>query len=129
MKIWRGTAVVVLIVFLSAAPCLLAHHGVPAFDMSKVVTIKGTVIDYQLINPHMLLRVKVIGDDGNSVEWMVESVSALMLMRMGFTRDTFKPGDAITVLGHANKDGKPTMVLVKFILPDGKEMLPSSDSR
>ena len=129
MKIWRGTAVIVLIALLSAAPCLFAHHGVPAFDMSKVVTLKGAVIDYQLINPHMLMRVKVAGDDGNSVEWLVESVSALMLMRMGFTRDTFKPGDAITVLGHANKDGKPAMVLVKFILPDGREMIPSSDSR
>jgi hypothetical protein len=129
MKIRRGINAVVLIAILSVAPCLLAHHGVPAFDMSKVVTIKGTIIEYQLINPHMLMRVKVIGDDGNSVEWMVESVSALMLMRVGFARDTFKPGDAITAVGHANKDGKPTMVLVKFILPDGKEMLPSSDSR
>jgi hypothetical protein len=122
MKIWRGITVVALLAFLSAAPCLLAHHGVPAFDMSKVVTIKATVIDYQLINPHMLMRVKVIGDDGNSVEWMVEGVSALMLMRVGFKRDTFKPGDTITVVGHANKDGKPVMVLVKFILPDGREM-------
>jgi hypothetical protein len=126
MKIWRRTTVVVLIAFLSAAPSLLAHHGVPAFDMSKVVTIKGTVIDYQLINPHMQMRVKVIGDDGNSVEWLVESVSALMLMRVGFARDTFKPGDAITVVGHANKDGRPAMVLVKFILLDGREMRPTT---
>ena len=129
MKICRGIILVASLVFLPIAPSLFAHHGVPAFDMSKVVTIKGTVVEYQLINPHMLMRVKVIGDDGNSVEWLVESVSALMLMRVGFTRDTFKPGDAITALGHANKDGKPTMVLVKFILPDGREMLPSSDSR
>ena len=129
MKIWWGISLVVLLAFLSAAPCLLAHHGVPAFDMSKVVTIKGTVVDYQLINPHMLMRVKVIGDDGNSVEWIVEGVSALMLMRVGFRRDTFKPGDAITVVGHANKDGKPSMVLVKFVLPDGREMQTSSDSR
>ena len=129
MKFRRVTAFIVLIASLSAAPCLLAHHGVPAFDMSKVVALKGTVIDYQLINPHMLLRVKVTGDDGNSVEWLVESVSALMLIRMGFTRDTFKPGDAITALGHANKDGKPAMVMVKIILPDGREMLPSTDSR
>lgn len=129
MKILRGISLIVsLVLFLPAAP-LWAHHGVPAFDMSKVTTIKGTIMDYQLINPHMLMRVKVTGDGGNSVEWLVESVSALMLMRMGFTRDTFKPGDAITVSGHANKDGKPAMVLVKFTLADGREMLPSSDSR
>src|SRR5580698_603124 len=111
---WRRTTVIMLIAFLSAAPCLLAHHGVPAFDMSKVTTIKGTVVDYQLINPHMLMRIKVVGDDGNSVEWLVESVSALMLMRVGFARDSFKPGDTITALGHANKEGKPSMVLTKF---------------
>jgi hypothetical protein len=126
---WRRTTVIMLIAFLSAAPCLLAHHGVPAFDMSKVTTIKGTVVDYQLINPHMLMRIKVVGDDGNSVEWLVESVSALMLMRVGFARDSFKPGDTITALGHANKEGKPSMVLTKFILADGREMLPSSDAR
>jgi len=128
MKIFLGTTLGVCLALLLAAPFLRAHHGVPAFDMSKVVTIKGTVIDYQLINPHMLMRVKVIGDDGNSVEWIVEGVSALMLMRVGFKRDTFKPGDAITAVGHANKDGKPVMVLVKFILPDVREMQSSSDS-
>jgi Family of unknown function (DUF6152) len=129
MNIWRGITLALSLGLLLTAPSLFAHHGVPAFDMSRTVTIKGSVVDYQLINPHMLMRVKVIGDDGNSVEWLIESVSALMLMRMGFTRDTFRPGDAIAVLGHANKDGKPAMVLVKFILADGREMLPSSDSR
>ena len=128
MKVWRRIPLLFSILSFLIAPSLLAHHGVPAFDMSKVVTIKGIVIDYQLINPHMLMRVKVIGDDGNSVEWIVEGVSALMLMRVGFKRDTFKPGDAITVVGHTNKDGKPVMVLVKFILPDGREMQSSSDS-
>jgi len=129
MKIWQGIFLIVSSVLFLAAPPLRAHHGVPAYDMSKITTIKGTVVDYRLINPHMLMRVKVTGDDGNSVEWLVESVSALMLMRVGFTPDSFKPGDAITAVGHASKDGKPVMVLVKFILPDGKEMLPSTDAR
>ena len=126
MIIWQGIFLIVWSVVFLAAPPLGAHHGVPAYDMSKVVTIKGTVVDYQLINPHMLMHIKVTGDGGNSVEWLVESVSALMLMRVGFTPDSFKPGDAITAVGHVNKDGKPVMLLVKFILPDGKEMIPTT---
>jgi hypothetical protein len=122
MKIGRGVAFVFAIALLMASRPLLAHHGVPGTDMSKIVTIKGTVVDYLLINPHMEMRVKVTGDDGNPVEWNIEGVSLLMMMRAGYKRDTFKPGDAITVVGHPNKEGKPFMVLVKFVLPDGREM-------
>jgi hypothetical protein len=128
MKIWRGITLLFSVVFLPIAPSLPAHHGVPNVDMSRTVTIKGVVIDYLLINPHMEMRVKVADDSGNTVEWNVEGVSMLMLMRVGFKRNTFKPGDAITVVGHPNKDGKPMLVLVKFVLPDGREMQSSPDA-
>jgi len=121
MKIWRGIAIGVALALLLIVRPLLAHHGVPNFDMSRAVTIKGTVTDYQLINPHMEMKVKVIDDSGNAVEWNVEGVSLLMMMRAGYKRDTFKPGDAVTVTGHPNKDGKPVMVLLKIVLPDGRE--------
>jgi len=122
MKIIRGLALLLPFALLLLSRPVAAHHGVPNTDMSKQVTIKGTVVDYLLINPHMEMRVKVIGDDGNPVEWSVEGVSLLMMTRVGFKRDTFKPGDQITVVGHPNKDGKPFMVLVKFVFPDGHEM-------
>ena len=128
MKTWPGITFIVPLAFLLSAPALLAHHGVPNFDMSRTVTVKGVVVDYQLINPHMEMRVKVADDSGNTVEWNVEGVSMLMLMRAGFKRDTFKPGDLITVVGHPNKEGKPMMVMVKFVLPDGREMQTSSDA-
>ena len=128
MQIWRGITLLFSLVFLLIAPSLLAHHGVPNVDMSRTITIKGVVVDYLLINPHMEMRVKVADDSGNTVEWNVEGVSMLMLMRVGFKRDTFKPGDAITVVGHPNKDGKPMLVLVKFVMPDGREMQSSPDA-
>ena len=59
MKIWRRNALLVSFVLLLIEPSLLAHHGVPNFDMSRTVTVKGVVIDYLLINPHMEMRVKV----------------------------------------------------------------------
>jgi hypothetical protein len=127
MNIWRGNFLLASIVLLLLAPSLLAHHGVPNFDMSRTVTVKGVVVDYQLINPHMEMRVKVAEDTGANVEWNVEAVSLLMMQRAGFKRDTFKPGDLVTVTGHPNKEGKPIMVLVKIVLPDGREMLSGYD--
>ena len=127
MRIWRKSALLVSLMILLTAPALLAHHGVPNFDMSRTVTVKGAVIDYLLINPHMEMRVKVTDDSGSSVEWNVEAVSLLMMLRAGYKRDTFKPGDMVTVTGHPNKEGKPIMVLVKVVLPDGREMLSGYD--
>jgi len=127
MNIWRGTSLIALLLLVSIAPSVAAHHGVPNFDMTRTVTVKGVVVDYQLVNPHMEMKVKVTDDTGNSVEWNVEAVSLLMMMRAGYKRDTFKPGDVITVIGHPNKEGKPIMVLVKFVLPDGREMLSGYD--
>jgi hypothetical protein len=127
MKSWRGISLVGPLLFLLSAPSVLAHHGVPNFDMSRTVTVKGVVVDYLLINPHMEMRVRVADDSGNAVEWNVEAVSLLMMLRAGYKRDTFKPGDMVTVTGHPNKEGKPMMVLVKIVLPDGREMLSGYD--
>jgi hypothetical protein len=121
MKMWRKAALGFAIALLMLLVPVLAHHGVPGFDMSRLATIKGTVVDYQLVNPHMEMRVKVTDDSGTSVEWNVEGVSLLMMTRAGYKRDTFKPGDMVTVTGHPNKDGKPLMVLLKIVLPDGRE--------
>ena len=76
MKIRRGITLFVSLVYLMIASSLFAHHGVPNFDMSRTVTVKGVVIDYLLINPHMEMRIKATDDTGNSVEWNVEAVES-----------------------------------------------------
>ena len=114
-------AVFFFALLLAGAPAL-AHHGVPGFDMSRNITIKGVVVDYMLINPHMELMVKVTDEHGESVNWNVEGVSLLMMVRAGYKKDTLKAGDVITVTGHPNKDGKPQMYLLKIVLPDGREL-------
>ncbi len=106
----------------TVSPSTKAHHGTSTFDMSHTTTIKGTVVDYQLINPHSELTLKVQQDDGTTVEWNVESVSATMLIRVGWKRDTVKMGDAVSITGHPAKGGKPAMLLVKAVLPDGREL-------
>jgi hypothetical protein len=99
-----------------------AHHGVADYDMSRVATIRGIVVDYQMVNPHMQITVKVAQDGGDPVEWKVESVALNMMVRAGWKRDSLKPGDAVSITGHPGKNGKAAMLLVKILLPDGQEL-------
>ena len=101
---------------------VLAHHGSANFEMDHVSTIKGTVVDYELINPHVEVTLKVEQEGGKAVEWNVEGVSLNMMVRAGFKRDSMKAGDTVSVTGHPGKNGKPTMLLVKIVLADGREL-------
>jgi len=99
-----------------------AHHGTAMFEMNHVTTIKGSVVDYELINPHVQMTLKVVEKDGNSVDWIVEAVSMNMMMRAGFRRDSVKAGDIVSVTGHPGKNGKTIILLTKISLPDGREL-------
>jgi hypothetical protein len=99
---------------------VLAHHGFAAFQMDQVSTIKGVVVDYQLINPHVQIFLKVDQEGGKAVDWDVEGVSSNMMVRAGFKRDSLKAGDIISVTGHPGKNGKPVLLLMKIVLADGR---------
>ena len=104
---------------LLASHPVLAHHGFANFQMDQVSTIKGSIVDYELINPHVQIFLKV-EQDGKSVEWNVEGVSLNMMVRAGFTKDSLKAGDIVSVTGHPGKNGKPVLLLMKIMLADGR---------
>ena len=106
---------------LAAAP-LLAHHGAADYEKEQTITIKGTVVDYQLINPHTTIVIHGGPEGSEPADWRIESVALNMMVRVGWKQDSLKPGDMVTVTGRPNKAGKPAMLLVKMILPDGREL-------
>jgi hypothetical protein len=99
---------------------LLAHHGEANYDTDKVVSVKGTVSDFEFINPHTLITVDVKNDKGEIEKWSCEARSPGMLVRVGgWDKNTLKPGDVITVFGYRAKNGTPVMRLQKLTLADG----------
>jgi hypothetical protein len=106
---------------LSPAP-IFAHHGAADYNKDQVITIKGSVVDYDLANPHTQFTVRVAQEGHDPVDWRVESVSLNMMVRVGWKRDSLKPGDVVTVSGHPGKTGKPIMLLMKCALPGGQEL-------
>jgi hypothetical protein len=104
---------------LVSAP-LLAHHGEANYDTDKVVSVKGTVSDFEFINPHTLITVDVKNDKGEIEKWACEARSPGMLVRVGgWDKNTLKAGDAITVFGYRAKNGTTVMRLQKLTLADG----------
>ena len=84
----------------------IAHHSFAAeFDAAKALTLKGTVTKIEWQNPHTYFYLDVTGTDGKVVNWGWEMGSPNGLMRMGWTRNTLKIGDSVTVEGSQAKDG------------------------
>lgn len=85
----------------------LAHHGNSAYDANHPITITGTVTEFVWSNPHCQIYLDVKDDKGGIVHWSVESQSPGILHRNGWTRESIKPGDEITITLIPAKNGAP----------------------
>ena len=85
---------------------VIAHHSFAAeFDAGKPLTLKGIVTKIEWQNPHTYFYLDVTASDSKVVNWGMEMGSPNGLMRQGWTRNTLKVGDVVTVEGSAAKDG------------------------
>jgi hypothetical protein len=110
----------ILAVVLAGAP-LLAHHGTGvAYDTEQIVTVKGVVTEWIWANPHCGLLFDVTDDKGNIEHYGAELGNPHQESGAGFAKDTFKPGDKVTVTGHPAKSGAPRLSGAKFALEDGR---------
>jgi hypothetical protein len=106
---------------LAGTPAL-AHHSFAMFDMSQEKTISGTVSDFQWTNPHSWIWLDVPTAGGGSEKWGVEGMSPNFLERRGWSKNTLKVGDKVSVVIHPVKNGDKGGSFVRVTLPDGKVM-------
>jgi Family of unknown function (DUF6152) len=105
------------------SPVARAHHGQARYDVTEI-TVNGTVTEFQFLNPHAEVYFEVKDNDGRVKKWVGEASSPNMLVREGWTRNSIKPGDRISVIGHPAKDGSNNIFLEKLVLPNGQELKP-----
>ncbi len=107
-----------------AAMPTLAHHANSVFDRTRTISVSGTVIRWQFLNPHVGIWIEETDESGNALEWSGEFQSVQDLYRFfGWNKDTFKPGDEITIVG--NPDRRPdrySMWAQAVIFADGTEV-------
>ncbi len=97
----------------------LAHHSAAMFDLSRTVTVQGTVKEFQYTNPHSWLQVLVVGSDGKTVEWGFETEGPSTLLRVGIKAKTFLPGDKVRVVANPMRDGRPAGAWISATKADG----------
>ena len=112
---------VVLLVLVSAAVPLSAHHAWPV-SYAQLVTVKGTVTEFNWGNPHPMITLQVRTDDGKMETWSIGGPATNRMEANGWTKTTVKPGDIITGIGYQFSDGKKTIRLEHVVLPDGKKI-------
>lgn len=119
LKFLMGVSFLITVA-LACVP-LSAHHGTGvAYETEKSVTVKGTVTEWIWANPHCGLLFDATDDSGNVVHWGGELGNPHQESGAGFAKDTFKPGDKVTVTGHPARSGAPRMTLSSVVLADGR---------
>jgi len=105
------------------SPPLFAHHGGASFE-NKTLTIKGTVVEWFWANPHCLLKFDEKADNGEVRHWVAETQAPNFILDVDarWSRNSFKPGDQVTVYLRPAKDGQYAGSLSRVVLPDGTEL-------
>lgn len=112
----------VAFLLLAAGGPAVAHHSFAIFNREVQVTLEGTVKEFQWTNPHVFVQLLVKNAAGVEEEWSIEGASPNMLFRQGWTAQSFKPGDRVTVIVNPLREGKLGGYFVFGRLPDGKTL-------
>ena len=111
--VWAGLASLVMI----CAPAI-AHHGVAGYDMTKTLTLHGTVSKFDWSNPHVVVYVDAKNAGGEMQHWTIELAAPVHMVRAGWSKNSLKAGDEIAIDTHPSRNGAPIGITstITFIL-------------
>jgi hypothetical protein len=108
---------------LSVSLPLFAHHGTAVFETDKVLTMKGSVTEWDWSNPHCLLQFDIKNEGGQVVHWIAETQNPAEMVSLGWGKASFKPGDEVTVSLMPVKNGRPYGRIKLVSLSNGKTFI------
>ena len=127
LRIRQGLGAIILAAAAAASWPAFAHHSFAVYDRTKTLTLKGTVKTFQWTNPHCVVWVLVQPDGGaEPQEWSFETTSPGVLTRGGWTRNSIKPGDRVSVEFSPLRDGSHGGGLNSVTLIDTGQKLSAS---
>ena len=118
-----ATVFAAFVILLVADATSSAHHATAVFDVGKRLTLTGTVTEWFWANPHCLLRLNVKDESGNVVAWIGETQAPPNMIPFGWAKQSFLPGDTVTVTLEPVKNGQRLGRLLQALLPNGKTLV------
>src|SRR5690348_14134843 len=112
---------VILVVGVALSVSLSAHHGAASFDTGKTITVSGTVTEYVWTNPHVLVKVDSKADNGELRHWVLEAWNPVTQTGRGWTKNTFKAGDTVSLDITPAKNDQPIGEIRGKIVINGQE--------
>jgi hypothetical protein len=106
-------------IFGAASP-VLAHHSFTMFDMTKRLTLIGTITSFEWTNPHSYIEIDVPDEKGAVKHWSIELGSPSILMQSGWKFNSIKAGEKLTLIINPMKSGQAGGFLSTATLPDGR---------
>jgi len=105
---------------LCTAPNAVAHHSLAAYDSSTVLTIKGTVTRYEWRNPHIAIRLGALESSESEAELIFEGANTGRAERLGWSAESFRSGDTVSVSYNPFLNGRPGGHLVEVTTDEGE---------
>lgn len=100
----------------------VGHHAEGEFAHNRLTSAVGTVKEYLWVNPHALIYLQVTSASGRTEVTIFEGGSVKLMKRAGWTSNSLKPGDKVTVDYHPRRDKRPGGMFVTATLADGQKL-------
>lgn len=123
MKACLRSATAWFVLLLFTLPVSAHHSGAMFYNREgETITLTGTVLRFNFANPHAIVELEVATEGGASQHWTAETSSPSGLKRRGWSQDSLKPGDIVTLEGYRALDGSLLMRITRVWLADGTEV-------
>jgi len=109
------------LLLMSSMPAVAHHSFAAEYDSNTVITLTGVVTKVDWTNPHMYIHLDVKNGSGKVTNWSLEGYPPNTLKRTGFSRDSLKEGDTITITAYKAKDGSNMGAGREVTFPDGSK--------
>src|SRR5215472_9595840 len=129
MRLLHAWLFVIPVLMLSAAGASSHHSFSPVYDEKRLITVVGVVTQFRFVNPHAMMFMDVTDDSGKVTKWTVEFAGRLNLSNVGWTEQSIKSGERVTVTGNPTHTGSERLYFRKLVHADGTELLPAAPQR